>query len=405
LPNIENVAVVDEMSAMCAVDGAELFFFGPADFSATAGHVGQWEGPGVAEQILSLKDTLRAAGKHAGIIATSVEDLHRRLEQGFRMIALGTDTALLMASLHKMLGAAGRDRKPAPSLDPKDGQAIVSVLPRPPENMRPDRPEVIAAVGDYEAIELQTGVTCDLLVGACNSARGLTTGLVTFRPEAALDCHTHPCSESITVLEGEIEVAVEGRVYRLGPLDNIVIPRWIPHAARNPNAAAKARLHVALATDVVERELVTREFPREQMPDDATGCAGAERVNRFSTAPRGTAGPGTEFIDYFNARLIPGIEMSGGWARFRPGGRLPAHLHGFDESICIFDGTATCRVESHEYTMSNCQTAMVPRGRVHYFVNESADLMTMIWVYAGPMPERIIVDEHCMTTGDVWPDS
>jgi 2-keto-3-deoxy-L-rhamnonate aldolase RhmA len=133
LPMIENVTVVDEMPAMCQLDGAEAFFFGPADFSATAGHVGKWEGPGVAEQIVSLKDTMRAAGKHAGVIATSIEDLHRRLEQGFRMIALGTDVSMLLGSLHTMLDAAGCDRKPATSLDPADGQAIINVQSRPPK--------------------------------------------------------------------------------------------------------------------------------------------------------------------------------------------------------------------------------------------------------------------------------
>jgi len=128
LPNIENVAAIDQMRAMCAVDGAELFFFGPADFSATAGHLGEWEGAGVADQILALKDTLRAAGKHAGIIATSVDDLHRRVEQGFRMIALGTDVGMLTGALHWMLGEVGRDRKLATSLDPKDGQPIGKTL-------------------------------------------------------------------------------------------------------------------------------------------------------------------------------------------------------------------------------------------------------------------------------------
>ena len=39
---------------MRRVDGVELFYFGPADFSATAGFRGQWESPGVAEQILSM---------------------------------------------------------------------------------------------------------------------------------------------------------------------------------------------------------------------------------------------------------------------------------------------------------------------------------------------------------------
>ena len=76
VPLIESVRAVGQMTAMAAVPGTEVFFFGPSDFSATAGHRGQWEGPGVAEQILALKDVLRhARGEprparcHAGALA------------------------------------------------------------------------------------------------------------------------------------------------------------------------------------------------------------------------------------------------------------------------------------------------------------------------------------------------
>ena len=37
---------------------------------------------------------------------------------------------------------------------------------------------------------------------------------------------------------------------------------------------------------------------------------------------------------------------------------------------------------------------MQPRGRVHYFINKSDAPMAMIWVYAGPLPERIVVDDQ-----------
>ena len=47
---------------------------------------------------------------------------------------------------------------------------------------------------------------------------------------------------------------------------------------------------------------------------------------------------------------MPGIEMSGGYGLFHPGGRLPAHYHDFDESICIISGEATCIVEGRRYT-------------------------------------------------------
>ena len=398
VPLIESVAAIPNVAAMCELDGIDVFFFGPADFSATAGYRGQWEGPGVASQILELKDTILAAGKQCGLMTTSREDLATRRDQGFRMLGLGSDTGLISRSLHQALQTMGCDRTPATSLDPADGRAVRVPLPKPPDHMQPDRDQVMTSLGGGETIDLQDGVRFEALVGGFNTARDLTTGIVTFGPEALLDCHTHPCGESITVLQGEAEVTVEGRVYRLRPLDNITIPRWLPHAARNPDPAGSARMHIALAMESPERDLVSREFSRIEMPGDSTGHPGRERVTRFATAVRSFGvGPGAEFIDYFNADLMPGIEMSGGFGRFEPGGRLPAHLHDFDESICIIDGQATCLVERSRYSLDNCATAMVPRGRVHFFVNESPAPMDMIWVYAGPLPERIVVDEACAT--------
>jgi quercetin dioxygenase-like cupin family protein len=100
---------------------------------------------------------------------------------------------------------------------------------------------------------------------------------------------------------------------------------------------------------------------------------------------------------------MPNLEMSGGYGLFAPGGRLPAHFHDFDESICIVEGVATCIVEGREYQMSDLETAMQPRGRVHYFINNSHAPMAMIWVYAGPLPERIVVDESNATKeGNPW---
>jgi 2-keto-3-deoxy-L-rhamnonate aldolase RhmA/quercetin dioxygenase-like cupin family protein len=392
VPLIESVEAMTHVEAMCKVDGTEVFFFGPADFSASAGFRGQWEGPGIAEKILGLKDLIRASGKFCGVLTTSTENITERRDQGFHMLGVGSDSGLLLRSLHQTLEAAGRDRMPAPSLDPADGRAIRRPLAEPPKSMSPDRHEVITTRSNCNRIELETGVVMEAMVGHFNTARGLTTGIVTIEPKALLKYHTHPCSESITVLEGEAEISVEGRVYRLGPLDNITIPRWLPHQARNPNLVNSARLHVALAMSQPARELVTRPFGEAEMANSSTGTPGFERVTRFSTAERVRGvGPGAEFIDYFNASLIPGIEMSGGFARFGPGGRLPDHIHDFDESICIIRGDASCLVEENKYSLNDCSTAMVPRGRVHYFVNESASQMDMIWVYAGPMPERILI--------------
>ncbi len=404
VPIIESVQAVRQVPMMCQVDGVELMWFGPADFSSTAGFRGQWEGPGVAEQILRLKNTIRASGKHCGLLATSIDNMHERQAQGFRAIGVGTDTGLLLRSLKASLAAVGRDRSIRASLTPDSTKSSVQTpLARPPESMRPDRDEVMTSVGHGETKEIAPGVSFECHVGSHNRARKLTTGLVTFAPGAVLPYHLHAFTESVTLLSGTMTMDIEGRSYSLKKLDNAVIRAGQAHSSRNPSSTQNAVLHIAMAVDIPSRTLVDKFFSKRSMPDDSTGIPGAERINRFATAKRSAAGPNTEFVDCFNSDLMPGLEMSGGYGLFHPGGRLPAHVHDFDESICIISGTAMCIVEGRRYSMSDCATALQPRGRVHYFINESKATMEMLWVYAGPRPERIMVDERCATVeGNPW---
>ncbi|MBL8828412.1 MAG: cupin domain-containing protein, partial [Planctomycetaceae bacterium] len=402
VPIIETVRAARQLPAMLTVDGVELFFFGPADFSASAGFRGQWEGPGVAEQIVAIKDQIIAAGKHCGVMTTSHDDLTQRVAQGFRMLGLGTDAGLLIRTVRDSLRVVNRDCRMQADLSACEPLATSAPLATPPESFRPDRRESMTRVGEQPGVELAPGVQFTPLVGKHNAARNLTTGLVTFAPGARLPTHDHEFTESVTVLDGTLTFEVEGRQYRLERLDNVTIPRGVAHSAVNAGRQPVV-VCVALATDTPARRLIDQFFPRRQMPDAATGLPGKERITRTKTAARTAAGPNTEFVDFFNAELMPGIEMSGGYALFHPGGRLPAHLHDFDESISIISGHATCVVEGRRHAMSDRATALQPRGRVHYFINESHDTMEMLWVYAGPRPERIIVAESCATVeGNPW---
>lgn len=264
-----------------------------------------------------------------------------------------------------------------------------------PEAYQPDRPEVINLAKTAKTFELSPGVTFECFVGSHNQARNLTTGFVTFAPGAELPYHTHLVGESVTLVEGELDIYVEGRVYSLSVLDNITLPRGVAH--RVINVSGKPTIvHVALATTTLERTLVEDTFGLQRVEESSMGVPGREHVVRFSRARRYAAGPGTEFIDHLNGDLIPGIEMSGGYGLFHQGGRLPAHLHDFDESICIVQGEALCNVEDRLYDMSSGQIALQPRGRVHYFRNDHAAPMAMLWVYAGPYPERILVDQSIL---------
>jgi quercetin dioxygenase-like cupin family protein len=250
------------------------------------------------------------------------------------------------------------------------------------------------APAESPRVEIAPGVVFDALVGGHNRARNLTTGVVTFQPGAQLPYHTHPFAESVTVLSGKAAFTVQGRRYVLGPLDNVYVRPETAHAVVNLSCTDPAVFHIAMSSDTPTRTLVDDGFTTRDMPEEATGTPGAERVNRHDRTPVYEIASGARFQDFFN-RDLGCPEMSGGYGRFAPGGRLPCHLHDFDESISIIEGTATCVVEGKRYSLGGNATALVPRGRCHYFINESSEPMAMIWVYAGPMPERVVLAEKC----------
>lgn len=120
VPVVETVTAGLNIKDLCQVDGADIFFIGPADYSSTAGYRGQWEGPGVAAQLLTIKDAIRASGKQCGILATSNDNLLERRQQGFRLLGLGADCGLLLRSLQSALGAVGQDRSILPTFQPQE---------------------------------------------------------------------------------------------------------------------------------------------------------------------------------------------------------------------------------------------------------------------------------------------
>lgn len=398
VPIVETVTAGRNIEQLCQVPGVDVIFLGPADYSSTAGYPGQWEGPGVADQLLAIKDAVRRHGKHCGVVAQNNENLAQRRQQGFSMLGLGLDGGLLLRSLRGALSSVGQDRVLSPTFTPEKLPVgtVVSPAPARPAGMVPDRPEVINPRASARRIELERGVIFQPLVGAHNQARNLTTGVVTFMPGAELPYHKHPHVESITLLSGEAAVEVEGRRYQLTALDNVSIPTGLAHFAVNTSPSKPAMFHIAMRTESPQRERVEPTFARRVMPESATGRPGAERVSRHATTPWYEPSPGARFQDYFNVEMgIAGL--SGGYGIFKPGARLPCHLHDFDESITIVQGTATCVVEGRQYSVSDYTTALAPRGRCHYFINHSDAPMAMVWVYAGDMPQRLVLAEKCCT--------
>lgn len=109
VPMIETQTGYENLDDIMSVEGVETIFLGPGDLSASRGAVGEWEGPGVAEINLDILERARSRGIHAGIVARGTDEAMMRRDQGFGMVALGSDVGLLIRQIRSMTQALDRD--------------------------------------------------------------------------------------------------------------------------------------------------------------------------------------------------------------------------------------------------------------------------------------------------------
>nr|MBF0682103.1 4-hydroxy-2-oxoheptanedioate aldolase [Pseudomonas sp.] len=95
LVQVETRAGLDNLEAIAQVDGVDGVFIGPSDLSASLGHLGDPSHPDVLAAIHAAIDTVIAAGKAAGILATRPEFAQDCLARGCRFVAVGADVGLL----------------------------------------------------------------------------------------------------------------------------------------------------------------------------------------------------------------------------------------------------------------------------------------------------------------------
>ncbi|MDP3761188.1 MAG: aldolase/citrate lyase family protein [Ramlibacter sp.] len=96
LVQAETRQALDNLDAIAAVDGVDGVFIGPADLSASLGHVGDPTHPKVHAAIDDAIKRITTAGKAAGILTTDEALARRYLELGATFVAVGLDNNLLM---------------------------------------------------------------------------------------------------------------------------------------------------------------------------------------------------------------------------------------------------------------------------------------------------------------------
>ena len=103
LVQAETRLALSNLDAIVATEGVDGVFIGPADLSASMGHVGN---SGHAEVQAAIEDAIgrvTGAGKAAGILTPDATLAKRYLELGATFVAVGLDTVLLVRGTHALV--------------------------------------------------------------------------------------------------------------------------------------------------------------------------------------------------------------------------------------------------------------------------------------------------------------
>jgi 4-hydroxy-2-oxoheptanedioate aldolase len=95
LVQLETRKALDNLEAIAAVEGVDGLFIGPADLSASLGHVANAGHPEVQAAIEDAIRRIVKAGKAAGILTPDEQLARRYLELGATFVAVGLDNNLL----------------------------------------------------------------------------------------------------------------------------------------------------------------------------------------------------------------------------------------------------------------------------------------------------------------------
>lgn len=96
---IETGTAVQNAREIAAVDGVDVLFVGPVDLSISVGLPDRFEDPDYRAILAQVASTARDAGKAAGILLPSGQLIEMVYDMGFRFVAVGSDSGLVMQGM------------------------------------------------------------------------------------------------------------------------------------------------------------------------------------------------------------------------------------------------------------------------------------------------------------------
>ncbi len=106
---IETPEALKNIKEIVAVEGVDIAFVGPSDLTMTLGLLDDRGNPRVVDALREVVKACEAAGKAAGVMAASPEEVERDLAMGFRFVSLASDVRQLINGAKSLLATAGRN--------------------------------------------------------------------------------------------------------------------------------------------------------------------------------------------------------------------------------------------------------------------------------------------------------
>jgi 4-hydroxy-2-oxoheptanedioate aldolase len=99
---IEDPKALKHCDEMAAVDGVDVIFFGPGDFSILSGIPGQWDHPLIDDAMHKIAAATKKAGKHWGMPIFSIDHAKKVLDLGGRFLCHSADIIMVKTALEDM---------------------------------------------------------------------------------------------------------------------------------------------------------------------------------------------------------------------------------------------------------------------------------------------------------------
>ena len=110
---IEDPEPLDELDEIAKVEGIDMLFFGPGDFSQGIGTPGKLNNPKIAEARKKIAQVSKANNKFAGTVG-STDNFQELVDKGYQFISLGADVVGLWTYYKEILSkiVVSKDNSP-----------------------------------------------------------------------------------------------------------------------------------------------------------------------------------------------------------------------------------------------------------------------------------------------------